>query len=143
MYGDDPKAEKLAKIWGEQIARYLTENVRDGELERLRAELAGAQAYSRGAAEDYNTACDERDALRAAIEKLSARHQPKQAKQWIRCDRHADMPMRDSRQFLMCTKCRTEPVTVCSNLTCCEWPCDDRRAIESLMAAPESPEDAS
>jgi hypothetical protein len=30
-------AEKLAKVWGEQIARFLDEEVRDLELEQLRA----------------------------------------------------------------------------------------------------------
>ena len=109
----------------ERLEGWATESVRQaGEIGDLKRWLAEAEG--------------ERDALAAAVETLSARHQPKQATQWIRCNRHVKALSTDVALFLRCTNCRKEPVTVCSNITCCEWPCEDRRALDAALDAFET-----
>lgn len=83
----------------------------------------------------------ERDALKAAIEELSARHQPKTAQSAQSCGEHGSL----KGAFWIagdCPNCRVTTTTVCSNLTCCEYPCEDRRAIDAALAVPETTPDA-
>jgi hypothetical protein len=77
----------------------------------------------------------ERDALKAAVERVSARHQPKMARQVQPCPDHADRP----RVHPDCPDCEFTPIRVCSNRACCGWPCDDRIALDGV----ESPAAAS
>jgi hypothetical protein len=73
------------------------------------------------------------DAQRAALDALSARHQPKTA--------FNIKPCRDHLGFIgphpTCRRCIHTTIQVCSNLTCCTWPCEDRKAIDAALDAPE------
>jgi hypothetical protein len=65
----------------------------------------------------------------ATIARVDALHQPRQALEILRCHAHRGTSTRED-----CPDCTTRPITVCSNITCCGWPCAAHLAIH-----PEEP----
>jgi hypothetical protein len=74
----------------------------------------------------------------AGNERLRARHQPRPATQLIRCVPHSKAWSGNLEHLQDCPDCRVEATQVCSNMTCCTWPCEDRRALNAALDAPES-----
>lgn len=75
----------------------------------------------------------------AAVERLKARHQPRPATQLIRCEGHSKSWSGNHEMFKDCPDCREEEIQVCSNITCCGWPCNDFLALgQSTEGAPDA-----
>jgi hypothetical protein len=64
----------------------------------------------------------------ATIARVDALHQPRPARQWKPCQLHtgARVPDLDA-----CPDCTSTPITVCSRITCCGWPCDEHLALHN------------
>jgi hypothetical protein len=85
------------------------------QRDTLQAELAEADIELNEALNHNDDNCSvvaERDRLQSAIEKLSARHQPKLVPGVRSCGQHSPKGV--------CNNCETYEARVCSNLTCCE-----------------------
>lgn len=64
-----------------------------------------------------------RQAAEATVARVKALHQPRPGKQIKPCEKHG-------RFFdSLCVDCRSEPITVCSSITCCDWPCRTWEAL--------------
>ncbi|WP_214317075.1 hypothetical protein [Nonomuraea sediminis] len=78
---------------------------------------------------------DKRDGtdLRAAFDRIDARHQPTTTETWITCPAH-------DKQWLkgvlsMCPMCAPRPVTHCTNDACPTWPCAEHLALHGETVA--------
>ncbi len=74
------------------------------------------------------------DAERAALDRVRAIHHPKTATEITPCVDHR-FP---SRVQPDCPNCERTPITVCSNLTCCGWPCPTIAAIDQPADSKET-----
>ncbi|NRQ31319.1 hypothetical protein HII36_05630 [Nonomuraea sp. NN258] len=65
--------------------------------------------------------------LRAAFDRVDARHQPTTTETWVNCPAHQKQWVH--ALITMCSMCATRPVTVCANDVCPTWPCPDHLAL--------------
>lgn len=99
-----------------------------------RGEADAVMAIVRAVTDGYASTTREQrqraEQAEAAVERLKARHQPRTATQLIRCERHSKSWSGNHEMFKDCPDCREEQIQVCSNITCCGWPCDDFLALD-------------
>ncbi|MEU7891728.1 hypothetical protein AB0B45_02560 [Nonomuraea sp. NPDC049152] len=65
--------------------------------------------------------------LRAAFDRIDARHQPTAIELWVTCPEHAEQWVH--ALLTMCPMCAPRPVTHCTNDSCPTWPCADHLAL--------------
>lgn len=70
--------------------------------------------------------------LRAAFDRIDARHQPATTEMWVSCDAHCGQWV--TGVLIMCAMCAPRPVTVCTNDDCPTWPCPDHLALHGETA---------
>ncbi|MGI5281693.1 hypothetical protein ACQEVF_59130 [Nonomuraea polychroma] len=71
--------------------------------------------------------------LRAALDRIDARHQPTTTETWVRCRDHANQWV--ITQLSKCPMCAPRPITHCTNDACPTWPCADHLALHGETVA--------
>jgi len=94
----------------------------------LNQSLKIQQVWQNGWSEMFSRALS----AEARIARLRARHQPKSVVKLTPCKAHMppDGPSLAPINVMGCTDCTKEVTTICSNITCCDWPCKDMIALE-------------
>ncbi|MEV0379767.1 hypothetical protein [Nonomuraea sp. NPDC050643] len=71
--------------------------------------------------------------LRAAFDRIDARHQPTTTETWVFCGDHDKQWVQSL--LTMCPMCAPRPITICANDDCPTWPCADHLALHGETAA--------
>ncbi len=68
----------------------------------------------------------ENERLGAAFDRIDSAHQPTTVEEWTPCPDHRTTLVPGMKN---CPMCAHRPARVCSNTTCCGWPCRDHLAL--------------